>query len=480
MKKLADYIPELAMCVRCGTCRSTCPTVLTLGRETASARGKLSLIDAYINGEIGLSDTFVKHISECLLCGACRQSCPNKIPVPDIIMAARAEVINDRGLPLITSAIMKGLREPDGFVGKTLKLASFAQRVFFKDAPSAGGVQSRLPLPYIQDERLVPPLAKRFFMDMVGQGRETGTCAEPASATGSKLWMKSHVTENVIPAKAGIHIHGLALDSHLRGNDNYTVNLSDEKAIKVAFFAGCLINYVMPDIGLASLKVLEKAGASVVVPQGQTCCGMPALSMGDFDDARALALKNLEVFEAYDPDFITTSCATCTDGLKNKFRQLLEGEGPEMKRRVDVFCSKVRDITDLLVNELKLPAVLSDLKRSKDSAVVTYHDPCHLRRGLGIKDEPRELIETAGFRIKEMKHPCRCCGLGGSFSITNYELSTEINMLKAEDINDTGAEIAATACPGCMVQIRDGLHRTGSKARVKHVIELLAEQIGQT
>ena len=427
MKKLADYMPEISMCVRCGTCRSTCPTLITLGRETASARGKLTLIDACISGEIELSDTFVKHISECLLCGACQQSCPNSIPVPEIIMAARAEIINDRGLPLITSAIMKGLREPDGFVGKTLKLASFAQRVIFKDTSNTGGLQRRLPLPYITDERLVPPLAKRFFLDEI-----------PLNPPFSKGEIKSP---------------------------------------RVGFFAGCLINYVMPDIGLSSLKVLEKAGAAVIVPHGQTCCGMPAISMGDFEDAKALALINLEVFEAHDLDFITTSCATCTDGLKNKFRKLLEDESPELKRRVDVFCSKVRDITDLLVNELKLPASMSDLKVSEDGAVVTYHDPCHLRRGLGIKDEPRELIETAGFRIKEMKHPCRCCGLGGSFSITNYDLSSEINMLKAEDIKGTGAEIAATACPGCMVQLRDGLHKAGSKVEVKHIVELLAERV---
>lgn len=427
MKKLADYITELSMCVRCGTCRSTCPTLITLGRETASARGKLTLIDAYISGEIELSDTFVKHISECLLCGACQQSCPNSIPVPEIVMAARAEIINDRGLPLITSTIMKGLREPDGFVGKTLKLASFAQRVFFKDASHAGGLQRRLPLPYITDERLVPPLAKRFFMDEI----------------------------TINPPFSKVEI----------------------KSPRVGFFAGCLINYVMPDIGLSSLKVLEKAGAAVIVPHGQTCCGMPAISMGDFEDARALARINLEVFEAHDLDFITTSCATCTDGLKNKFRKLLEDESPEMKRRVSVFCSKVRDITDLLVNELKLPDSMSDLKVSKGGAVVTYHDPCHLRRGLGIKDEPRELIETAGFRIKEMKHPCRCCGLGGSFSITNYDLSSEINMLKAEDIKGTGAEIAATACPGCMVQLRDGLHKIDARVEVKHIIELLAEMV---
>ena len=467
MKKLADYMPEISMCVRCGTCRSTCPTLITLGRETASARGKLTLIDACISGEIELSDTFVKHISECLLCGACQQSCPNSIPVPEIIMAARAEIINDRGLPLITSAIMKGLREPDGFVGKTLKLASFAQRVIFKDASNAGGLQRRLPLQYITDERLVPPLAKRFFMDIVKKDNPPPLNPLPlgeGNLRGIELFSS--------PLTGG----GEACPELVEGGQGEK-GLSNGKTIKVGFFAGCLINYVMPDIGLASLKVLDRAGADVIVPHGQTCCGMPAISMGDFEDARALALINLEVFEAHDLDFITISCATCTDGLKNKFRKLLEDEGPEMKRRVDVFCGKVRDITDLLVNELKLPASISGLKASEGGTVVTYHDPCHLRRGLGIKDEPRQLIETAGFNLKEMKHPCRCCGLGGSFSITNYELSSEINRLKAEDIKGTGAEIVATACPGCMVQLRDGLHKIDFKVEVKHIVELLAEML---
>jgi len=448
MKKLANYGSELSQCVRCGACRSVCPTLNVLRRETASARGKLSLVNAYLAGEIGLSDTFVKHISECVLCGACRQSCPNNIPVPDIIMAARAEVVRDRGIPFLTSAIMKGLRESESFIGKTLKIASVAQRFVFKEVPGERGMQSRFPLPYIQDERLVPPLAKRFFLDMVEEGLEN---VAPTFMVG-KLW--------------GMNPHATA------GRDKA---FSGEKNIKVGFFAGCLINYVMPDIGLASLKVLEKAGATVFVPSGQTCCGMPALSIGDVEDAKSLALKNLEVFESYDLDFITTACATCTDGLKSRFKELLQDEGPEIKRRVESFSIKVRDITDLLVNELKLTASMLDYKPSTNGTVVTYHDPCHLRRGLGIKDEPRELIEIAGFRRKEMRHPCRCCGLGGSFSITNYGLSMEINRSKAEDIKTTGAEIAATACPGCMVQLRDGLHKVGAKVEVKHIVELLVQ-----
>jgi glycolate oxidase iron-sulfur subunit len=438
MKKLDDYKSEISMCVRCGACRSTCPTFGVIRREAASARGKVSLADAFIKGEVSLSDTFIKHMSECVLCAACQESCPNDVPVPDIIMAARAESVKSKGLPFLASAIMKGLKNPDNFLTRTLKIASLVQGFVFKKVPDESGLHRRFPLPLIQRKRLVPPLAKRFLLDIVEKERKAN-----------------------------------------RIEDSGIDNKHPNKEVRVGFFAGCLINYIMPNIGVASIKVLNKAGATVIVPPGQTCCGMPALGMGDVDDARSLAIKNLEAFEAEDLDFITTACATCSEGLKRRFKELLEDEGPELKRRVEVFCSKVRDITELLVNEIKLTSSTLDNQSSTSEKVVTYHDPCHLRRGQSIKEEPRELIDMAGLKRKEMKHPCRCCGLGGSFNITNYDFSIEINKSKALDIKNTGADIVATACPGCIMQLRDGLHRIGAKTEVKHVVELLAEKVGE-
>jgi len=427
MKKLTDYRYEISRCVRCGTCRSVCPTFNVIKREAASARGKVSLADAYLKGEVKLTDTVLKHATECVLCGACRQSCPNDVPVPDIMMALRAEAVRERGLPFLATFIMKHLQKPDALIGKAVKAAALVQGLFFKRVPGESGLHRRFPLPLIQGDRLVPPLAKRTFLKSVGKRGEvvsTGT-------TG----------------------------------------------VRIGFFAGCMVNYVMPAIGDASMKVLKKSGATVVVPRGQSCCGMPALGMGDVDDAKALALKNLEVFEGHDLDYVTTACATCSDGLKNRFRELLNDEGPEMRERVEAFCGKVRDITELLANELALTEADLDGKGSKAGTVVTYHDPCHLRRGQGIKEEPRELIDMTGASRKEMGHPCRCCGLGGSFNITHYDFSMAINRSKAEDIKETGADVAATACPGCIMQIRDGLSKAGAETEVKHVVELLAERM---
>ena len=130
-----------------------------------------------------------------------------------------------------------------------------------------------------------------------------------------------------------------------------------DSRIKVAFFAGCAINYLMPRIGEASLKLLEEAGAKVSVPSAQLCCGMPALSIGDTDTATSLALKNLEAFEAVDADFITTACATCTNALKVGFKAALAGD-PLLTERVSRFSEKVRDITELLANEFNITRAL--------------------------------------------------------------------------------------------------------------------------
>lgn len=414
---------ELNKCVRCGTCRSVCPVFWILGRETASARGKLALIQSYLNGEIGLSETYLKHIKECTLCGACKANCPNGVNTTGIISAARADSVEKLGMPVAASLVFKNLLNTGGLMAGALRIATRLQSLLFKDANVERGLLSRFALPVIGNNRLLPPLARTFFLELpevreLAEGRAT----------------------------------------------------SAQKTVRVAFYAGCGVNYLMPEVGKASIEALKKAGVEVVVPSAQVCCGMPAYSMGDLKIAREMALKNLEAFEAGSYDYIATSCATCGWGLKNLFMKLL-GDSPEMKGRVEAFTSKVRDISELLVNELHYKAAR---KENGPERVVTYHDPCHLGRNQNVRDEPREIIRMGdGVVLKEMKHPCSCCGLGGGLSISNYELSMEITKRKAESVRESGAEIVATACPGCMVQLRDGLHRYGVKAKVMHVVELL-------
>lgn len=419
MRKLVELKQELDKCVKCGTCRSVCPTFRVLGRETACARGKLTLIDAYSSGAIGLSDAYLKHLKECTLCGACRDTCPKGVDTVAIYNAARVDAVQKLGAPIAASLVFKNLLESSKVMDAALKIATRLQGLIFKDATAESGLLSRFSLPVIGKGRLLPPLAREFFL-------------ETSEARGLPA-----------PAKTG--------------------------QLKVAFYAGCGVNYLMPDVGKASIEILKKAGADVFVPSAQVCCGMPAFASGDAAMARQMALKNLEVFEAFECDYITTSCATCGHGLKHMFADVLS-DNPDQSTRIDAFSAKVIDINALLVNVLKYRSE----GKETGGKLVTYHDPCHLNRAQNVRNEPRELLKSnKNIAFKEMAFPCSCCGLGGGLSLTNYDLSIEITERKIESIRASGADIVATACPGCMVQLRDGLHKYGVNARVAHVVELI-------
>ncbi|MBI5599031.1 MAG: (Fe-S)-binding protein [Deltaproteobacteria bacterium] len=424
MRGIKELIEEAGRCVRCGACKSVCPTYDVLRREQSGPRGRLSLVEASFKGESGFGGAYLKNIKECTLCGSCHSNCPNGVNIPELILAARAEGVEKGGLSLAESFAYRGLLHSERFMQAALRLASRLQGLFLKGTAFENGLVSRFSLPVIGGGRLLPELADEFFLD------------------------RSHI-EELSPSATPV-----------RGKKG--------GVLRVGFFAGCGVNYLLPDIGEATIRVLKESGAEVVVPQ-QVCCGMPAYSAGDRRTARDLALKNLEAFEASGVDIITTSCATCGHGLKKVFAELLSDEGLQMRSRVERFASMVRDITELLTGELPYKGG----EKGKKGGVVTYHDPCHLRRYQGISEEPRRLLSKSVFTFKGMKHPCRCCGLGGGVGFANYELSMEIAKEKASSVRATGADVVATACPGCMVQLKDALYQSGVKARVAHVVELL-------
>lgn len=395
-------------CVRCGACRAVCPTFSVIRREYASARGKVSLCEAYREGEIDLSEGFVRAVKECLTCAACRENCPNGVDVPSLILAAREEIFRKKGLPFSQSLLNRVLSSTT-LASLGMRVSSLFGGLLFERSSHFDGIRSRLPIPFLKG-RLIPSLSGRSFID------------------------------SVRPEVKGRR--------------------------RVGLFVGCLINYVNKRVGEATVKALEMAGFDVIVPKDQVCCGMPALGMGDRERARDLAIKNIEAFSGSSLEAIVTPCATCATALKIHFEELLKGEGGRIGEMVQDFTSRAREATEFLAKELRRDWDLKD-------TTVTYHDPCHMSRYQHIKDEPRELIERAGYRFVEMSHPCRCCGLGGVFSVEYYGLSKEIGKEKAEDIVETGADLVATACPGCILQIRDALHHLGVKKEVVHVVELL-------
>jgi glycolate oxidase iron-sulfur subunit len=211
-----------------------------------------------------------------------------------------------------------------------------------------------------------------------------------------------------------------------------------------------------------------------MIPEGQKCCGLPAYGAGDLTSARALALDNLEAFERANAEKIVVTCASCGAHLKKHYPKLFPGEPAALKERVDRFCDSITDLSAYLagrLNEGTLQIGGGKMRRVR----VTYHDSCHLRRKMKIHDEPRALLRATGVEFVEMTDPDRCCGLGGSFGLENYELSARILGHKMEDIKKTGAEIVVTGCMGCLVQLRQGIHNHRLKAKAKHIIEVMDE-----
>ena len=180
--------------------------------------------------------------------------------------------------------------------------------------------------------------------------------------------------------------------------------------MRVGFFVTCLVDLMRPSIGFAALKLLESGGADVYVPEAQTCCGQPAYNSGDRADAIALARKVVAEFE--DCDYLVAPSGSCSGMIKTHYGELL-ADDPVMAARVGKLIAKTYELTDFLVNVLKVQSVPGTF-----AGKVTYHDSCAGLREMGIKAQPRALLaRMPGVQLAEMAECEMCCGFGGSFSI---------------------------------------------------------------
>ena len=233
----------------------------------------------------------------------------------------------------------------------------------------------------------------------------------------------------------------------------------------VAYFAGCFMNWGYADAAMATRTMLMKAGFRVEVP-AVACCGVPHRAYGDVEAALELARKNVGTLAEYDR--VVTDCASCGAALK-EYRHLLKGDS-EFAERAEQVSARTMDISEFLVkHEFPKPEGHAPLR-------VTYHDPCHLVRGQGIKAQPRELLKAIpGIEYVEMPAADVCCGAAGSFCVTHPELSLSVGGRKAENIVSTGADVVVSGCPSCLTQLSAMLRERGSAVRVLHPMALLAD-----
>jgi L-lactate dehydrogenase complex protein LldE len=238
--------------------------------------------------------------------------------------------------------------------------------------------------------------------------------------------------------------------------------------MRVGLFVTCLVDLMRPSIGLAALRLLETGGAEVYVPPTQTCCGQPGYNGGDRAGARALAAKVIAEFEGC--EHLVAPSGSCSGMIKTHYADLFREE-PAMLERAATLAARTHELTDFLVNVLKLDAVPGTL-----AATITYHDSCAGLREMGVKDQPRTLLSRVpGLKLAEMAECETCCGFGGTFAIKFGEISTRLADNKCQHIDASGADAVVLGDLGCMLNIEGRLRRRGdSKTRVLHVAEVLA------
>ncbi len=236
---------------------------------------------------------------------------------------------------------------------------------------------------------------------------------------------------------------------------------------QVALFVTCLVDLMRPRIGFAAIRALEAAGCDVIVPQGQTCCGQPALNSGDRDHAAALAKQTIAALEPYAA--IIVPSGSCAGTIRCHYPEIFADDAQWLPRAQAV-AAKTHEVMAYLDEVLgwKPDGVSLD-------ATATYHDSCSGLRELGIKAQPRRLLKAVdGLKLAPLAGEETCCGFGGTFCVKYPAISNAIVAEKANAIDATGADLLLAGDLGCLMNMAGKLHRDGSTVRAFHAIELIA------
>ncbi|MCK5077998.1 MAG: (Fe-S)-binding protein [Calditrichia bacterium] len=405
----SDYLA----CIRCGLCLSACPTYREFKTETASPRGRVALTRKGLDGELELSPNLFEQMYSCFDCLACRDVCPVEVNPAKLSVNMRVEQEAKKPARWKIPLFEKLIPKPENMEIATWPLRLY-QRLGIRWLYYKLGLWHLMPKKLRDLEAMLPHLPTRPL-------------------------------RQVIPEKA-----------LCPGDENY----------KVGFFLSCAQSLMFAETSNATIRVLNRNKCSVFTPKETKCCGVPLLSYGKRETAEKLAKHNIELFEKLEVDVIVTDCATCGSNLK-EYNDLL-ADYPEWLERATNFSQKVKDISEFL-HEIPLEKPLGQL-----NARVTYHDPCHLRRGQNVWQQPRELLKLInGLEFLEMEEADWCCGSAGSQLITHYDTSIKVLGRKIGNLKSTQAEIIASGCPGCQMQLNVGIKREKLKVKVIHPVELL-------
>ena len=407
---------DLDRCVHCGLCLNACPTYRELGVEMDSPRGRIYQM-VQIAAGAPISPSYIEHIELCLACRACESACPSGVQYGRLVEAARAEIENHGERGPVARAVRRfvfgKLLQSPGWMS-TAGVAVYLYQASRLQAVVRGSGLWKLLGKLGRLEQLSPPAEPPFFFGKIGK---------------------------TFPAEG-------------------------DRRYRVAFMAGCLANVSFARLNEATVRVLQKNGCEVVVPAGQGCCGALHMHAGIRSEARKLARRNIDAVLDGGFDAIITNAAGCGSTLK-EYHELLEHDA-DYAERARRFSTLMKDVTEFLAS------IELNLDMGPLPLTVTYQDSCHLAHGQKVRIPPRRLLAAVpGVQFREMPLSDLCCGSAGIYNVMQNEMAMAVLEKKMHHANSTGAEVIATANPGCMLQLEAGARLHGHGQRVLHVVEIL-------
>lgn len=404
-----DFERQAKPCATCAKCNSVCPVYDVFQSEDMSARGWFEIVTAKDYRYLASR----RVVEACLNCKSCRVICPADVDVAELILKRRAEHPNR------TAGVIFGLHARPALFEPLLKLAGRTQWLWDR------------PLPRAVLEWVTRPLLRGL--------------AETARLP----------RDLVLPRIA-------ARTLRQRHPDLVALHESPARP-RTAYFHGCAANYFDDGVGEAVIAVLKRLGRTPALPP-QRCSGTPMQTYGHEVLAKVGARVNLEALAGY--EMVVTGCASCTLMLKD-YPKLFAGE-PE-QAAAEALAARVRHIAEVAADAIGAAAPRCAAGRTRR---VTYHSSCHLRAA-GVIKAPRLVLESLpGMEFVDMEDADRCAGGAGTYVIKDYATSQRIFARKRRAIEQSGADVVATSCPACLIQLKNGLR---GRVAVKHVAELLNE-----
>jgi glycolate dehydrogenase iron-sulfur subunit len=394
---VAESEKILRRCVHCGFCTATCPTYVLLGDELDSPRGRIYLIKDMLENDKPANEQIVKHIDRCLSCLACMTTCPSDVHYMHLVDHARKRIEETYRRPL-GERLLRGV------------------------------LAVVLPYPLRFRLALLGAKAARPFAELLPEHGQLGQARAMLRLAPTRLPSPSPVdTPQVFTAEG-------------------------RRRARVTLLSGCAQQVLAPEINEATIRLLTRHGAEVVVPKAAGCCGALTHHMGKEASALRFARTNIDAWSrelaGEGLDAVVINASGCGTTVKDYGFMLRED--PAYAAKAARISALTKDITEIMTDLGLKPAVVdTDL-------LVAYHSACSMQHGQRITAQPKALLARAGFTVRDVPEGHLCCGSAGTYNILQPEIATRLRDRKVENIERVGPDVIATGNIGCLTQIAAG------------------------